>query len=202
MRFVNLFPASLIQSWYHGKRASIHLIQTRTIGPQAMKLKLIVCPGSEVESADSVVITNKLAGLEYNHVSFDSDHLHTSLRILEFNWNTVDIELWNLCGASEYQFLLPTPCIMESSGLILVSNEAPVNFIEKNNGYFGSKDYPMMWFVNDHKYQSSPLEQALQPWNITKVYFSEPEDPIIPSEFNHWLSKVTNYLKRTGQIAA
>ena len=65
-----------------------------------------------------------------------------------------------------------------------------MNFIEKNNGYFGSKDYPMMWFVNDHKYQSSPLEQALQPWNITKVYFSEPEDPIIPSEFNHWLSKV------------
>ena len=106
MRFVNLFPAFSIQSWYHGNKSQHPFDTNKNHRSPSHETKVDRVPG------------------------------------------------------------------------IQMSNEAPVNFIEKNNGYFGSKDYPMMWFVNDHKYQSSPLEQALQPWNITKVYFSEPEDPI------------------------
>lgn len=163
----------------------------------SIKILLIAC--SEEEASDSVIISNKLAGIEYNYFNPFESNL-SKLRILEFTWNSMDIELWNyiLSDGNMMHDLadetLPAICFMDACGLILISNEPPVNFIQRNNSFFFSMDFPILWIANEKYTRGNPLESSLQSLNLTKILVKSPDDSAITGEFNQLLMRVSSYL--------
>lgn len=163
---------------------------------QAVKILLISC--SQEEMNDSVAISNKLAGIEYTCISpFDMNM--SKLRVLEFTWNTMDIELWNY-NVSDDQYVddnvqcVPPVCFMDSCGLILISNEAPIHFINKYNSLFNSFDFPILWIANEKYLRGNPLESSLQSLNLTKLLIKSPDDSLVNNYFNEFLISVHTYL--------
>ena len=152
---------------------------------------------------DSVLISNKLAGIEYVYIHpFDMNI--SKLRVLEFTWNTMDIELWNY-NLSDDQYVdeniqsVPPVCFMDSCGLILVSNEAPIQFINRYNSLFNSFDFPILWIANEKYLRGNPLESSLQSLNLTKLVIKSPEDAQINNSFNEFLLAVHSYLFAGGR---
>lgn len=181
-------------------------------------LKLLLVPASEEEVLDSVMIANKIAGMEYPSLSSNSDEScstltslfkqpssleSTPLRILDMTINHIDIEVWNVFGIEEYKEThIPTLCLMESCGLMIVSDSPPVPFLERHNAFFSSIDFPILWFMNKSKISGSQeqkraviqKEASLSPLNVTKVTYTSPDETIIQAEFSHWLMKVHSYV--------
>lgn len=168
---------------------------------QSVKILLISCSQEEVN--DSVLISNKLAGIEYVYIHpFDMNM--SKLRVLEFTWNTMDVELWNY-NLSDDQYVdetiqsVPPVCFMDSCGLILVSNEAPIQFINRYNSLFNSFDFPILWIANEKYLRGNPLESSLQSLNLTKLVIKSPEDAQINNSFNEFLLAVHSYLFSGGR---
>ena len=164
----------------------------------AAPLKLLMVPCSEEEVADCVRISNLLSGIEFKLLDL-AHHRFSRLRIQEFTWNNLDIELWCLYGASDYQDALPDITMMDACGLILVSTSPPLEFLQRNNAFFYSMDFPILWITNEQlrKASATHLESSIQALNVTKVAVEAvDEDSLITSEFNHWLIKVNAYLSR------
>lgn len=159
------------------------------------RLKFLLVPASRAEVADSINISNKLAGIEYKY--FDpSESICSNLRMLEFHWNNTQIELWNFVGVDTYNGHIPAVCFMDSSGLIIISNEAPIELIQKNNDLFNSEAFPVLWLANDNYYKSKVDERVLGDWNVELVRYSSPNDGLIVTEFSNWLTSVQLYLNR------
>lgn len=162
-------------------------------------LKILLIPASVEEVPDSISIANRLTGMEYAIVNL-AERKYSSIRILEFSWNGTDIELWNMYGAPAYKDTLPSICFMDACGLIIVSTDPPVDFIQRNNCFFSSMDFPIFWAVrgkttsSTSRKNTSHLESSLSALNVTKVSFSSPDEPILSSEFNHWIQRVKSYL--------
>lgn len=152
---------------------------------------MVAC--SEEEVSDTVRISNVLSGIEYKILDPGQDR-YSRLRVLEFSWNGVDIELWCLYGAPDYRESLPAVTLMDSCGLILVSSSPPVDFIQRNNSFFYSMDFPIMWITSEQSGKPSHMESSLQTLNVTKVPVNSPDEALIPGEFNHWLIRVKSYL--------
>ena len=159
-------------------------------------IKILIVASSDEEVSDSIAIANKLAGIDYNY--FEPWQLKSSnLRILEFTWNGTDIELWNVLPV-DFDFneeTLPAVCFMDACGLIILSNEPPVNFIQKNNSYFYSMEFPILWFTNENFSRTNSLESSLQSLNVTKAAIKSPNDSNVAIEFNQLLNRVTSYLE-------
>lgn len=159
------------------------------------RLKFLLAPASRAEVADSINISNKLAGIEYKY--FDpSESISSNLRVLDFYWNATQIELWNFVGVESYNGHIPAVSFMDSSGLIIVSNEAPINLIQKNNDLFNSEAFPVLWLANDNYYKSKIDERVLSDWNVELVRYTSTNDGLIASEFSNWLTSVHLYLNR------
>lgn len=159
------------------------------------RMKFILAPASSSEVADSVNISNRLAGIEYKY--FDpSETIYSNLRILEFNWNGVQVELWNFLGVEAHNKQIPAVCFMDASGFIIVSNEAPTDLIGRNNELFNSEAFPLLWLANDNYYKTSRDEEVLGDWNVELVRYSSPSDSIIATEFSTWITTVNLYLNR------
>ena len=159
------------------------------------RMKFLLAPASRAEVSDSINISNKLAGIEYKY--FDpSEATSSNLRILDFNWNATQIELWNFSGVEVYDRNIPAVCFMDSSGLIIVSNEAPIDLIQRNNDLFNSEAFPVLWLANDNYYKTKGDEGVLGDWNVELVRYSSPNDALITTEFNSWLSTVNLYLSQ------
>lgn len=155
---------------------------------------MVAC--SEEEVSDTVKISNVLSGIEYKILD-PGEQRYSRLRILEFGWNGVDIELWCLYGAPDYREALPSVTLMDACGLILVSSPPPVDFIQRNNSFFYSMEFPILWITNEQLGKQGHRESSLQTLNVTKVAVTSPDEPVIPSEFNHWLITVKSYLSGT-----
>lgn len=162
------------------------------------RLKILLAPGTPADIGTTSTIANRLGGIEYNFL--DLEKPLGNLRILEFAWGGLyDVELWDVCGAHNYDEGMPPVCFMESSGMVVVSGEVPREILARNAGFFGSSDFPILWFVNEHTYRYSALETSISGLNITKAHFGGPTEEIVSSEFNAWLSKVLNYLHVNGK---
>ena len=193
-------------------------------------LKLLLVPATEEEVIDSIIISNRLSGHEYPPSLFTSDQSHSDqedeehkpgpvpdqsfsslftssvsspLRILETTINSLDVQVWNLFRATEYKKShVPLICLMGSCGLIIVSHEPPIDFLERNNSFFSSIDFPILWFFNKNKVSGSQeqkrqliqREASLSQLNVTKVTYSSPEEAVIGAEFSHWIMKVHSYI--------
>jgi hypothetical protein len=156
-------------------------------------LKILMVSCSEEDVSDTVRISNILAGIEYKILD-PGEQRFSRLRILEFAWNGMDIELWCLYGAPDYREALPSVTLMDSCGLILVSIPPPIDFIQRNNSFFYSMEFPIMWITNDQLPKQTHRESSLQTLNVTKVAVTSADDSLIPSEFNQWLITVKSYL--------
>lgn len=169
--------------------------QTADTTSNMQRLKFLLAPASSAEVGDSINISNKLAGLEYKY--FDpSETISSNLRVLEFNWNATQIELWNIPGVEAYNRHIPAVCFMDSSGFIIVANEAPIDLIQRNNDLFNSEAFPVLWYANDNYYKSKMDERALSDWNVELVRYTSPNDSLITTEFSNWLTTVNLYLNR------
>ena len=157
-------------------------------------LKLLIVPCSSEEVHDAVRISNNLSGIEYKILN-PGERKYSRLRILEFNWNGLDVELWCLYGAPDYgSDSLPAISLMDACGLILISSLPPVEFIQRNNSLFGSMDFPILWITNEQQGKQSQMESSLHSLNLQKVAVSSSDDTVIPSEFDQWLLRVKSYL--------
>ncbi|RWS26747.1 hypothetical protein B4U80_03007 [Leptotrombidium deliense] len=155
------------------------------------KMKIIITSLAKSESDYSSLIANRLSGLEFNNLSFDKKH--TTLRLLELSWNNVvDVELWDISVAN---YTLPAIATFEANGLILISNETPKNFIEKNSTLFANRDFPLLWMIPS-KHNRPITSSGFSSYNITKVQFTSANDDSIHSEFNNWITKLHKNLKR------
>lgn len=170
--------------------------ESRNMSLPAHALKILLVACSEEEVSDAVKISNLLSGIEYKILD-PGEQRFSRLRVLEFAWNGVDIELWCLHGAPDYRESLPAVTLMDSCGLILVSSSPPVDFIQRNNSFFFSIDFPIMWITNEQMGKQSHIESSLQTMNVTKVAVTSADDSLITSEFNHWLIRVKSYLSGT-----
>lgn len=157
-------------------------------------IKILIVACTEEEISDSIVIANKLAGIDYNY--FEPWQLKSSnLRILEFTWNNTDIEMWNILPV-DFDFnseTLPPISLMDACGLILLSNNPPIDFIRKNNSYFNSMEFPILWFTTDTRTNS--LESSLHSLNVSKVTIKSPNDSVVPVEFNQLLNRIRTYIE-------
>ena len=157
------------------------------------RLKIILVPATLADVGAASMIANRLAGIDYNFFSLDKPI--GSLRILEFTWNSnFDIELWDICGADSYKTGLPAVAFMDATGMVIVSGDVPRTLLERNNGFFGSSDFPILWFVDENTYRYSAQEMALSGLNLMKVHFGGASEEIISVEFNNWIGKVLTYL--------
>lgn len=158
-------------------------------------IKIVIVANSTEEVNDCIEIANKLAGVEYNY--FHVDEVKSSnLRILEFLWNTDEIQLWNVLP---FHFdlnteALPAVCLMNAYGLIVLSNEAPIQFLQRNNNSFFSMDFPILWITNESLSRANPLEASLQALNVSKVTIKSPADSNIITEFNQLLNRIRHYI--------
>lgn len=160
--------------------------------------KILLVAFSEEEAQDSFIISNKLAGFTYDYFN-PSESVLSRLRILEFAWNNMDIELWNYSASQDSQDELmeeeiPPICFMDASGLIIVSNEPPINFIHQHDGYFYTRDFPILWIAVEKYTRVNHQESAFQSLNLTKVLVKSPDDTAIIREFNHLMVRVNSYL--------
>jgi hypothetical protein len=180
-------------------------------------MKLLVVAATEDEILDSIVIANRISGIDYPSISPKNDGQESSLtslftksaslkssplRILEMTVDDMDIQVWHVFDVQEFKDkAIPILCLMESVGLIIVSESPPLDFLETHNAYFSNIDYPILWFMNKSKVSGS-LEQkrqviqkeaALSPLNVTKVTYTNAEDSVLGVEFGHWLMKVHSY---------
>lgn len=159
----------------------------------SIKIVMVANTGEEVR--DCIEIANRLAGLEMN--CFHVDEIKCSnLRILEFLWNSEEIEMWNVLP---FNFdlnveALPAVCLMNAFGLIVLSNEAPIDFLQRNNNSFFSLDFPILWITNESLSRSNPLEASLQSLNVCKVTIKSPCDSNIITEFNQLLNRIRHYV--------
>ena len=158
---------------------------------QALKILLVACSPEEV--SDAVRISNVLAGIQYKNLDV-AEQRFSRLRILEFSWNGLDIELWCLHGAPEYRDALPSVTLMDACGLVLVSALPPIDFIQRNNSFFYSMEFPILWLTNEQLGRQMHMESSLQTLNVTKVVVTSPDEAALASEFNHWLIRVKSYL--------
>lgn len=160
------------------------------------RLKIILAPSSANDVGVASTIANRLAGIEYHFLNL-AEPIGT-LRILEFTWNSkYDIELWDVCGADTYKDGLPPIAFMETTGFVIVSGDVPRTLIERNNSFFGSPDFPILWFVDENTYRYSATESALSGLNLMKVNFSSPNEETVLLEFNNWIGRVLQYLQNS-----
>jgi hypothetical protein len=127
--------------------------------------------------SDEVVLVNRLAGLEYKQYRPSSP-----LRILE----TQDLQLWHVL----YSDHLPLVTLMGACGLVVVSHAPPFGLLERNHTYFSSLDFPVLWLTD-----SRGRKETFQ-LNVQKVCYNNVSDPVVTSEFDHWLQKVKAYVSQ------
>lgn len=154
------------------------------------KLKLLISSTKDDGSEDVRSIVNHLCSITYSDLNLDEE-TKSPLRIVETTISNFQIEFWHLTDTKMINNL-PAICTHNLNGLILVTNDSIMNFLNSNSLLFNKNRYlPILWLFK--QFDSSIMDniQLQSNYNIHQFNSSTTSLDLIQNEFNKWL--IQNY---------
>lgn len=153
------------------------------------KLKLLIC-STKANDAYATSIANHLCSIAYNSLKLDTLASRSPLRIIETTINGQQIDFWHLVDSGQTANGLPAICTLSLDGLILVSNESIVDFLNSNSLLFSRKNRPPILWFHSKQLDLAVLGNIQQQQNIKQVNSLNLSLDAVQNEFNNWLAQL------------